>query len=440
MSAPHAVLKKFPPLEKPKSPRLAAAGVLACAALIVLPAGAWARTVPNAGPPVPGGVYTGTADNGARVIIWVAADTPNGAIRGTLKLACAPGRASFQSTDGAFIATQRAFKATGRFEVDRLAGQIGEVAGGSGCGRTRYRAKLSSHTGVQSKVVRYGRFDLNAMRMSMPMPSNMFNMQGSMQVFLHKAQKPCSDCYVVGMVPELVYPNGKVANYNTGVMLHHIVLSNASQRDASCPTWPQRVFASGNERTDMVLPAGYGYHVAAADNWMLLAELMNMSMNTQSVEVQITYYYLPASARVDPVKPLWLDENNCHSSEYSIPVGRSDKVWHYQVPHSIAGDIVEIIGHVHDYGLHVSATDTTTGDLICDSRAGYRENMAYLGNIESMSGCSGDPLARIRPADTLRLDSFYDSPVAENDVMGIMIAYVDPGDQQSPTSVRGNSK
>ena len=175
-------------------------------------------------------------------------------------------------------------------------------------------------------------------------------------------------------------------------MLHHIVLFNNSRRDASCPASPQRFFASGNEQTDMVLPAGYGYHIAANDRWTLLAELMNMSMNTQPVEIQITYYYLPASAKADPLKPLWLDENNCRSSEYSIPVGRSDKVWTYLVPRSIAGDTVLIAGHVHDYGVHVSATDTTTGDLICDDEPAYGKNTAYMGNIESMSRCTGDPL------------------------------------------------
>lgn len=103
----------------------------------MLPAGAWARTVANAGPPLPGGGYTGITDNGARVIIRVAANAPRGAMRGTLTLACAPGRASFHSTDGTFIATQRRFKATGRFEIDRLTGHIGKVAGRRGCGQTQ---------------------------------------------------------------------------------------------------------------------------------------------------------------------------------------------------------------------------------------------------------------------------------------------------------------
>jgi len=33
-------------------------------------------------------------------------------------------------------------------------------------------------------------------------------------------------------------------------------------------------------------------------------------------------------------------------------------------------------------------------------------------------------VARIRAGDVLSLNSFYTSPIAENDVMGIMLAYV----------------
>jgi hypothetical protein len=270
--------------------------------------------------------------------------------------------------------------------------------------------------------------------MTMPMSSNMFNMMGGMQdFFVHGAQKPCSACDIVGIVPNLVYPNGKTANYNTGAMLHHFVMFNASAHDLTCPTWPQRIFASGNERSDMVLPAGYGYRVTATDNWNMLVELMNMSMQTQNVQVQVTYYYLPASANVRPVMPMWLDENNCGNSDYAIPAGHSNTVWNYKVPATGAGDIVAIGGHLHDYGTHISLTDTTTGKLICNSRAAYGQIPAYEKNIDYVSGCIGSPLAVIRTGDMLRLNSYYDSPKAENNVMGIMMAWVDVGAFKPPS-------
>jgi hypothetical protein len=173
----------------------------------------------------------------------------------------------------------------------------------------------------------------------------------------------------------------------------------------------------------------------------MLAELMNMSMHTQTVQVKVTYYYLPASSNVRPVTPLWLDENNCHSSDYAIPAGHSDKVWNYKVPAAGAGEIVAIGGHLHDYGTHISLTDTTTGKLICNSKARYGQIPAYQKNIDYMSGCIGRPLTVIRTGDTLRLNSYYNSPVAENSVMGIMMAYVDVGAFKTPRhATEGNMR
>jgi hypothetical protein len=369
----------------------------------------------------------------------VAGDAPNGTVTGTFQVGCVPGKAMIQSSNGTFIARGRGVRATGTFNIDRISGRIA-LLGRARCAGTHYQVKLSSPGGVKSTVVRYGSFKLNPMSMTMPMSSNMFNMMGSMQdFFVHGAHKPCSSCDIVGIVPNLVYPNGKTANYNTGAMLHHFVMFNSSTHDLTCPNWPQRIFASGNERSDMVLPAGYGYRVAATDNWNMLVELMNMSMRTQNVQVQVTYYYLPASANVRPVTPMWLDENNCRNSDYAIPAGHSNTVWNYKVPATGAGDIVAIGGHLHDYGTHISLTDTTTGKLICNSRAAYGQIPAYEKNIDYVSGCIGSPLAVIRAGDMLRLNSYYNSPKAENNVMGIMMAWVDVGAFKAPRHAAAGS-
>jgi hypothetical protein len=362
----------------------------------------------------------------------MAGDAPTGSITGTVQVGCVPGKAMIQSSNGRFTARARGFIATGTFNIDRISGGI-TLPGRARCAGTHYQVKLSSPGGVKSTVVRYGSFKLNPMSMTMPMSSNTFNMMGNMQDFwVHGAQKPCSSCDIVGIVPNLVYPNGKTANYNTGAMLHHFVMFNGAARDVTCPNWPQRIFASGNERTGMVLPAGYGYRIAPGDYWNMLVELMNMSMRTQNVQVQVTYYYLPASANVRALTPMWLDENNCGNSDYAIPAGHSDKVWNYKVPATGAGDIVAIGGHLHDYGTHISLTDTTTGKLICDSKAAYGQIPAYEKNIDYMSGCIGGPLAVIRTGDMLRLNSYYNSPAANNDVMGIMAAWVDVGAFKAP--------
>jgi hypothetical protein len=114
-------------------------------------------------------------------------------------------------------------------------------------------------------------------------------------------------------------------------------------------------------------------------------------------------------------------------------------VWKYTVPATGAGDIVAIGGHLHDYGTHISLTDTTTGKLICNAKAAYGQIAAYQKNIDSMSGCIGSPLAVIRAGDALRLNSYYNSPTAENNVMGIMMAWVDVGAFKAPRHAAAGS-
>ena len=79
-------------------------------------------------------------------------------------------------------------------------------------------------------------------------------------------------------------------------------------------------------------------------------------------------------------------------------------------------------GHQHNDSVKIKATDG--GKTLCTSRAGYGRNPSYMGNIESMSGCVGEPLGRIHAGDLIRLHSIYDTDHAQNDVMGIMLAYV----------------
>jgi hypothetical protein len=44
-----------------------------------------------------------------------------------------------------------------------------------------------------------------------------------------------------------------------------------------------------------------------------------------------------------------------------------------------------------------------------------------------MGTCSGDPLATVARGDRLTVTSYYDSPAARNDVMGIVHAYIAEG-------------
>src|ERR687897_835527 len=195
-----------------------------------------------------------------------------------------------------------------------------------------------------TKVVRYGPFSLPAATDAGP---GMIHNQLKFAV-----ERPCLDCFITGFTPDLVYPDGTRATMATGAMLHHFVLTSQFRSDATCGNaWlglaGERFFASGDERTVVSLPSGYGYRVRWYDSWNLLVDLMNHTTEPKTVYLKVTYTYRPAwesVARLDP--------DDHHS-------------------------------------------------------------------VQSMSTCSGDPLARIAQGDIVRLHSEYHSSDAANDVMGI---------------------
>jgi hypothetical protein len=64
-------------------------------------------------------------------------------------------------------------------------------------------------------------------------------------------QKPCTDCLITWIRAGLEYPNGTVANADTGLWLHHTTFSNTEATSIVCPQarLGDIFFASGNERT-----------------------------------------------------------------------------------------------------------------------------------------------------------------------------------------------
>jgi Stress up-regulated Nod 19 len=240
--------------------------------------------------------------------------------------------------------------------------------------------------------------------------------------------RPCVDCHIASFTPDLVYADGTTADMDTGAMLHHMVLTSQWRRDATCGgSWlglaGERFFASGNERTQIAFPAGYGYRVRYYDSWNLLVDLMNHSTAPQTVYVQVTFTIRPSSESVKRLRPVWLDIDQCGDSEYSIPEGFSDTHWDWTV--NVPGKVVAMIGHLHGHGVFVEATNESQGGAsICKSVATLDPNDVHV--VKAMSTCTGDPLATLRQGDRVRLHSVYQSSHAADDVMGIMLGYIHP--------------
>ncbi|MDP8931352.1 MAG: hypothetical protein M3O70_22980 [Actinomycetota bacterium] len=280
--------------------------------------------------------------------------------------------------------------------------------------------------GVTPTTVSYGPFVLP------PAPLG----EAHLSFLLHNVPKPCQDCFLTSLRPDLVYPDGRSANLDTGVMLHHAVWFQSGQPDITCGPETvvgrvgQRFFAAGNERTSGRFVPGFGYHVDDS-SWALIIELMNHTSSPKTVNVTLEVMWRPdrpapeaasASPDMKPLTPVWLDVGNCGDSEYSAPAGPSRKRWRWTS--TLQGRVISAAGHLHDGGVKTALTNLATGRHICTSVAGYGRNAAYRGSIESMSTCNWDAIGTVREGEVLALDAYYDLSAPRDDVMGIMLAYV----------------
>ncbi len=274
--------------------------------------------------------------------------------------------------------------------------------------------------GVQETTVRYGPFVLP--------PAGQGGDMDHANLFVPNAPKPCEDCFITRAEPDLVYEDGTRANLDSGLMLHHAVLFNNGRPDTTCGQdsvygrFGERFLASGNERTIKVLPDGYGYHLGREPITGVF-HIMNHASDTKTVFFTFKIKWLPGSTQgIRPVTPVWLDVNNCRTSEYAVPAGPSTVHWTW--PSTITGRIIATGGHVHTGGTRITASNQTSGQRICTSWAGYGTKAAYMGTIESMSYCSWDTLGVVKAGDTLDIESVYDSGEAVPDAMGIMVMHV----------------
>ena len=292
---------------------------------------------------------------------------------------------------------------------------------------------VPGNPGERTSVVRYGPY---AQQAASPNPDGSHGHWHSGNQFSLGVQKPCTNCYITGMKADLVYPDGTIGGYSTGSQLHHMVLFNqdAGRTDATCPVGlgflGQRFFASGDERTPVYAPRGYGYYVGAGANWNLIWDLAGMSREPKTVYYQVTFNWVPAPANLANLEPVWFDVDQCGDSTVDVPVGPSSRSWTWTV--NRPGDIIGIGGHGHDGTVNITIRNDSTGQTICDSRAGYGETPLYIDpehgdrHISSMSTCLGTPVAKVTNGQRVTMTANYNMAKADPGQMGIVMAFVGP--------------
>ncbi|MBK5288370.1 MAG: hypothetical protein JJE46_07880 [Acidimicrobiia bacterium] len=250
----------------------------------------------------------------------------------------------------------------------------------------------------------------------------------------------------------MILPDGSVPASDV-IMLHHAVWLNLSAPDMTVPSIPERFFATGEEKSELTLPTGFGYPYSPSDQWLL--NYMLHVLVDQSFDVRVTYDldFVPAVGRVKlrSVRPIWMDVDN--GSNYPVfdavagagvngrytypamannPYGNGPKKNEYTVP--TGGVIVQTMGHLHAGGLSTELFVTRqlrrgpkTGRLF-KSDAVYYEPGGPVSWDVSMTATPATWKVHVRPGDVLSLQATYDtSDWSWFESMGINIAWFAPG-------------
>jgi hypothetical protein len=253
--------------------------------------------------------------------------------------------------------------------------------------------------------------------------------------FTFNIKPPCTDCQITSLAPDLTDTSGNSVNMDTGPMLHHFVLYQQGGQDVSCPSgiYPgfmgKRLFASGNERTSIPQIPGYGLYIAPGASFAMTSDLMNYASTPQTVQIRLHVTWVPGNT-LKQITPVWLDETGpCGYSYMDVGAGQTHQSTSWTS--NISGTLIGMGGHVHAYGQHISAVDTTTNTPLCDSVAtqmtmsmGAAAGVPMITNMTKCIGQAPNYVAQIHQGDTIQMDSYYNAPSPQQGVMGISIMYI----------------
>lgn len=119
------------------------------------------------------------------------------------------------------------------------------------------------------------------------------------------SERPSVNGWITRIVPNLVNEDGSIPK-SSRVMFHHGVWINQS-----APRGSQLFFATGEEKTEVDLPDGYGLRYRTSDVWVLNHMIHNLVPDPMTLYVTYTIDFIPdtstLAADITPVEPIWMD-------------------------------------------------------------------------------------------------------------------------------------
>jgi hypothetical protein len=277
-------------------------------------------------------------------------------------------------------------------------------------------------------------------------------------------EKPAYAGYMVRFAPDMVRADGRPPPTEE-VMLHHATWVNTAKSGLTSP-----FAASGEEKSILTAPRGYGYLVDPTDTWQLNYMIHNATPRSETVWLTYDVDFVPRDAGaahgIRNVVPLWLDvlrdsdrptypvfnvqrgyghvnratgrrecaypRERCAAFDpYGADQPGNGRGWDFTVPSGLAGSLVSAVGHVHPGGLRtdLSVVRGARQRHVFISRAVYHDPGGPLSWDLSMTATKPSWRVRVRAGDRLRVNATYESERASwYEGMGIVVAWIAPGD------------
>jgi len=196
-------------------------------------------------------------------------------------------------------------------------------------------------------------------------------------------------------------------------ILHHLIGVNFDRRQLVYPA-VERLFGWGAETDPVELPASMGVPMRIGDKLGMYAMFHNETgKDINAAYLEVTLLYTPAKGHdVLPVMPFYVDVNNHIGgvTTFDVPPGKSSHSYEFQLP--IAGKLVGIGGHLHDYGSSLELEDATTGKILARLKARRDHDGRVEGVGRFIFGFNEDAL-KLQAHHPYRVVAEYDNPTNE---------------------------
>jgi len=174
-----------------------------------------------------------------------------------------------------------------------------------------------------------------------------------------------------------------------------------------------RVLAIGRETKPASLPRAVGYPVALGQRLGIFTGFHNPTdKGYDAAYMRLVITYTPASASPAPrsVYSLWFDAKlePGMQTDFDLPPGEFTKSQDFTTP--IAGSVLGLGGHLHDYGVRLTLEDRTTGAILYDVAA-VADSGGHVLEVPSKLYLQ-QPL-RLEPGHVYRITAYYNNPTGQ---------------------------